>query len=600
MKIPSLILLLVICLIGIQLSAQNPYRTGKDYALFLAVSDFDHWDSFDSVSQLQIRQVADQLGKHYNFEIDTVWNPTKKMITNQLVAYQKKVFQPEDQLLIYLSMHGHYEKNATGSLIPKDGLKEDPAYETWIPHSLLEVLVNKIPCEHILLSIDACYSGTFGGTRGIPTPSSDDCPTRIKNALSEKSRLYLTSGGKLRTPINSEFAKKWLVGLSRPGDTGVIGYYELMGVLSKADPAPKSGAFGNIPDGDFVFVHKNACQEDSNEDEADWKYLIDNKRLNSQNFRDHTKKFPSCKHINEGQELLDKKIKVEDLSTMVSINQAVLIQNTKEINTSGDDMSPAYFQDGIVYVSYKKKRKNRKKGSSKKLYFAKVDMEGFPVDIREFSDELNVKDDFDHVTFDRTGEQMFYSVAPNLFEEKARNQYTFKLFESIRISEGGWEYKWGFPCNTEDWNTRHPSLSIDGTKLYFASDRPGGYGGYDLWYTESQNGVWSIPFNLGPKINSPKDELFPHLHAEGILFYASNGHTGFGGLDMFMVDLNAEYLEEPINMGLPYNSPRDDFGFIANRDLTVAFFVSDRRGGSGKNDIYKSYGNNEQLIKLNR
>src|SRR5690606_30884883 len=132
----------------------------------------------------------------------------------------------------------------------------------------------------------------------------------------------------------------------------------------------------------------------------------------------------------------------------------------------------------------------------------------------------------------------------------------------------------------------HPSLSPDGMKLFFSSNMPGGYGGRDIYMSEKQGDTWSKPVNLGPEINSEKDEAFPFFHESGVLFFASEGHSGYGGLDLFMLDLSTRTWGKVINLGKPFNTPQDDFGMIVNTEGTSGYFSSNRDGGMGKDDIY--------------
>lgn len=143
--------------------------------------------------------------------------------------------------------------------------------------------------------------------------------------------------------------------------------------------------------------------------------------------------------------------------------------------------------------------------------------------------------------------------------------------------------------NGEDFSTAHPSVSKDGKRLYFASDRPGGKGGMDIYYVnlDSEGNTSGSPINL-EKINTSENDMFPYYNSEeGLLFFASEGHFGLGGLDVFVsrVDKNGQ-AKDVENLGAPINSPYDDFSFINNGAQTNGFFVSNRPGGAGLDDIY--------------
>ena len=150
--------------------------------------------------------------------------------------------------------------------------------------------------------------------------------------------------------------------------------------------------------------------------------------------------------------------------------------------------------------------------------------------------------------------------------------------------------KWAMPFNLgTDVNTPYdeddPYLHPDGKTLYFASDKPGGYGGVDLYMSQRElGGSWGTPVNLGPKINTTGDEMFPFLADDGTLYFASNGHLGLGGLDVFsssMIKTGNKMTNwtEPENLGYPINTNADDFNYIIQKDNKHGFFVQTGRGG---------------------
>ncbi len=144
------------------------------------------------------------------------------------------------------------------------------------------------------------------------------------------------------------------------------------------------------------------------------------------------------------------------------------------------------------------------------------------------------------------------------------------------------------PFNNPAYSCAHPTLSADGQTMIFASDMPGGYGGTDLYLStlKADGSTWSDPVNLGERINSPGDELFPFLHQDGILYFASDGWPGLGGLDVFESRQESGEWIEARNLGKPINSSRDDFGLIFDANLSSGFMVSNRFGGAGRDDIY--------------
>ncbi|MCB9284466.1 MAG: tetratricopeptide repeat protein [Lewinellaceae bacterium] len=148
----------------------------------------------------------------------------------------------------------------------------------------------------------------------------------------------------------------------------------------------------------------------------------------------------------------------------------------------------------------------------------------------------------------------------------------------------GWTDPLPISINSEEYSVMHPCLSADARRLFFASDMPGGYGGLDLYYVEMIQGVWGPPINLGPSVNTTGNEVFPYFAPDGAFYFSSDGWGGLGGLDIFSTRLDRE--GRPFNPGFPLNSPADDFGFIWEEVQQCGYFSSDRNGGAGKDDLY--------------
>jgi outer membrane protein OmpA-like peptidoglycan-associated protein len=147
----------------------------------------------------------------------------------------------------------------------------------------------------------------------------------------------------------------------------------------------------------------------------------------------------------------------------------------------------------------------------------------------------------------------------------------------------------------DSWDST-PALSADGRTLYFASNREGGFGGTDLYSaTRDGRGRWGNVRNLGPKINSHGNEMFPYSAIDGSLYFSSDGHPGFGGLDLFRAERREGQIEVE-NMGSPINSNDDDFGLFLFSP-TKGFFTSNREGGEGDDDIY-TFVNNDPDLKI--
>lgn len=171
---------------------------------------------------------------------------------------------------------------------------------------------------------------------------------------------------------------------------------------------------------------------------------------------------------------------------------------------------------------------------------------------------------------------------PTYSEEKENH---FMIYHG-NSSGNGWEDLTEMPFNSKEYSCGHPSISADNNTLYFASDMPGGYGESDIYYVKRTETGWSDPINLGPDVNTEGDEMFPYISTSGKLYFASNGHLGLGGLDVYGAEPLDKDKYEILNMGYPLNSSSDDFSFYIMDDGVSGYFASNREGGKGDDDIY--------------
>lgn len=264
-------------------------------------------------------------------------------------------------------------------------------------------------------------------------------------------------------------------------------------------------------------------------------------------------------------------------------------------NSDQDDFGPAWYRDGIIFAS------SRGDGSVIRskyewtqqpfldLYVARTDPSG-GTDTRPrlLNGKLNSRFHEAICSVDEaTG--LLYFTRNNYFKGKKTTNRSgivnLKLFYA-RLTEKGMEELRSLPFNSDEYSVGHPAAAPGTNRLYFASDMPGGYGGTDLYVVERQEDAWSEPENLGPRINTPGNEMFPFVHRDGRLVYASDGLGGLGGLDLFSVSLSAP-ATSPRNLGAPFNSYFDDFAYISSPDKQWGFFSSNRPGGRGGDDIYR-------------
>jgi outer membrane protein OmpA-like peptidoglycan-associated protein len=167
------------------------------------------------------------------------------------------------------------------------------------------------------------------------------------------------------------------------------------------------------------------------------------------------------------------------------------------------------------------------------------------------------------------------------------NERVLELWLSKLDVDGTWRNPVALPFNKLDYNVGHPAISADGKMLYFISDMPGGYGGADIYMcTMTQDGTFGPAVNMGDKINTEGDEMYPFMHEKDILFFASNGHAGLGGLDLFCTKITDGDPGKVTNLGGSINSSMDDYGLIMDISMKRGFFSSNRLTGKGSDDIY--------------
>src|SRR6185437_874863 len=154
--------------------------------------------------------------------------------------------------------------------------------------------------------------------------------------------------------------------------------------------------------------------------------------------------------------------------------------------------------------------------------------------------------------------------------------------------DGKWSKPEAFILNNKDYSVGQPCLTADGSTMYFTSNMPGGYGGTDIYrIKKDEKGTWGTPENMGNKLNTEGNEMFPFFEENnGVLFFASDGRFGLGGLDIFICLINDTKVGTVYNAGSPLNTQYDDFALITDDKFKTGYFSSNRSGGSGDDDIY--------------
>ncbi len=266
------------------------------------------------------------------------------------------------------------------------------------------------------------------------------------------------------------------------------------------------------------------------------------------------------------------------------------INKLKKLNSKFSDFSPAFVGDSYDYVIFssmrtekKKKRKNRITGQGiSSLYFSKIDAKGVWSEPEAFEEPINaaqVDNGAPNVSAD--GKQLFYTRC-KYDKTKAMGA---EIVTSAR-SGGRWGEPTAIKIGEDSMVVAHPAISPDGEILYFVSDREGGYGGMDIWKTTNVDGSWGKPENLGSAINTPGNEMFPYVRVDGILYFSSDTHIGFGGLDIFKAYIDDEGRWLVSNLGKPINSESDDFGIAFKGKAEEGIFSSTRGSSKGIDNLY--------------
>ncbi len=273
--------------------------------------------------------------------------------------------------------------------------------------------------------------------------------------------------------------------------------------------------------------------------------------------------------------------------------------NSLTINTEYSDFGPTYYDNKLIYSSaidtsyYIKRRYHWNDQPYLNFYVGQINATETDVTKEKaFSKVLNTKYHEATLAFTKDYKRVYFT----------RNNYNgdlqrdgqgvnhLKLYTAVQNDNDSINSDWTnvqeLPFNSDDYSVGHPTLSANGEKLYFVSDMPGSIGATDIFVVDILgDNTYSAPKNLGSKINTSGREMFPFI-TEDKLYFASDGHLGIGGLDVFESNTVDNSFTEPLNLGMPLNSKLDDFGFIINETNEQGFVCSNREGGIGDDDIY--------------
>ncbi len=270
--------------------------------------------------------------------------------------------------------------------------------------------------------------------------------------------------------------------------------------------------------------------------------------------------------------------------------QATYTAVAEFVSSTASDFGPAFYgKEQVVFSSARTDiQRVRSDKSGNQLFVAGIGRNGYleaPYFLK--SDLRNAFND-GPLTFSPDGRLVAYTK--NNFVDGKRHIASSGMELSIYTAEisntGDWINEKPFPFNGTNYQVGFPTFSPDGKALYFASNRPDGFGGYDIYVSYQAGNSWTLPENLGPVVNSPGNEVTPFFDGTQ-LFFSSDWHYGLGGYDIFRAEQANNRWARVFHLGNGVNSPRDDYGFIFDSFRNLGYLTSNRSGGRGNEDIYK-------------
>ncbi len=265
-------------------------------------------------------------------------------------------------------------------------------------------------------------------------------------------------------------------------------------------------------------------------------------------------------------------------------------------NSEQADFSPSYWKDKIVFASSRVTSlasKNTHTWNEKPfldLYVATADSSNNLTEITKLKGEINTKYHEGPMCFTNDGKTLYFTrnnYLKHKYQVSSKGTNMLELFRAVQNESGKWAIE-KLNIDNREYSLGHPTLSKDEKILYFASDMPGGLGGTDIWKSEiKSDGSLSTPVNLGPNVNTEGNEMFPFYGNDHVLYFSSNGHAGYGEMDVFASPINgSDNFGKAMNLGPQINTGKDDFGIVFSKDGKKGFLSSNRDGGKGDDDIY--------------
>jgi len=267
------------------------------------------------------------------------------------------------------------------------------------------------------------------------------------------------------------------------------------------------------------------------------------------------------------------------------------IKNIKEINSEFSDYAPFLAGNNLYFTTSRKETTGKEifewTGQKYSDIFVSVNKDAGYIKPVGIKGKVNTSFNEGVAYVDEQNTTMYYTQC-NGIDGKGIN---CKIYVSYN-QNNQWTDGKPLPFNNDSFSYGHPALNKSGDKLFFTSNMPGGFGEKDIWFVtyNAAKDIYGTPVNCGPNINTTQDEMFPHIDINNNIYFASKGHIGMGGFDIFKTSDSANTYKKALNLQYPINSGADDIAYVTpysiNNNQTIAYLSSNREGGLGDDDIY--------------
>lgn len=299
----------------------------------------------------------------------------------------------------------------------------------------------------------------------------------------------------------------------------------------------------------------------------------------------------------------------QDYLKLIELQSGRFTTDTISINSDLSDFAPKFANGKLIFAS------NRKRADATQrihewnnqpfldLYEVEIDDQFTPLSQpKPLSDIINSKFHEASAVITSDGKTIYFTrnnFSDNKYKKSKSGINFLKIYRAKKDESGEWKTPEELPFNSNDYSSAHPALSPDEDKLYFASNMPGTKGKSDIFVVDiNSDGSFGEPINLGSKINTKGRESFPYVSSDSLLYFSSNGHPGLGGYDVFVSELKKDKsFGDPLNVGRPINSTKDDISFIIDGESKIGFFATNRNEDAKEDDIFRFIQSEELITK---